>query len=122
MALSKSSLKAAVASAFKVLGDIPESITYRRSTNTYVPSTGVNTVVNSDTTVTDAVFTSYENFEVDKVSVLSTDVKMIVQQDSLGLTPNIATDIILRGTKVYNIIRVKQDPAGATYTIQLRSP
>ena len=62
-----------------------------------------------------------ENFEIDKVVVLATDVKLIFQQSEINTTPSTATDIIVRGTKEYHILSVGQDPAAAIYTLQLRA-
>jgi hypothetical protein len=123
VALSRSVIKGAVASAFKVLGDIPEAATYRRTSSTYNPATGTNVVTNSDTTIPDVVFTKFQNFEVDKITILSTDIKAIFQSSRIAVVPNIATDVLVdKNSKVFNIIRVEQDPAGATYSLQLRAP
>lgn len=124
MTLKRTLVVKAVKSAFKAIGNIPETCTYRRTATAYNPSTGQTTTTNADHTINQAVFCRYETMEIDKVSVLATDLKMIIQKSSLTLTPNVATDKIVRTSenKTYNILRVSQDPAGATYTIQLRSP
>lgn len=121
----RATIVGAVSSAFKAVGDIAETCTYRRTSSTYNPATGANVITNTDYTILRAIYSKYESFEIDKVVVLGSDVKMIVQKSELGTTvPNLATDKLLRtsDSKTYNIIRVSQDPAGATYTIQLRSP
>lgn len=119
MGIKRSNLAKAVASAFTALGDIPESVTYRRVTSTY--ANGVNTKANADTTVT-AVFTKFSKVEIDRVSILATDVKCIFQQSDLELTPIIASDKVVRGTKVFNIVTVEQDPASVVWILQLRAP
>lgn len=119
----REALNKAAAAAFTAIGDIPESATFRRTTTAYVPSTGVSTVTNTDYIVTKAVFTKYDNFEIDRVIILGTDVKMIFQTSKLSITPNIATDKIVRADgKIYNILRVYHDPAMVTTTLQLRTP
>lgn len=117
----RATLAKAVGSAFTALGDIVLSGTYRRTSSTYNPATGANVVTNTDYTVP-MVLTKYDSFEVDRQSVLSTDRKCIVRQAAMSVTPNIATDKVIAESKTYNIIRVTQDPAAATYTLQLRSP
>jgi len=121
MALKKASIIKAVSSAFKVLGDIPQAAILRRTTNTYDSSTGDGAISTTDYTISKAIFTKYETFEVDKVVVLASDVKLIIQQSELTITPSLATDTVIRNSISYNILRVGQDPAAATFTIQLRA-
>jgi hypothetical protein len=119
----RAALNNAVSAAFTAIGDIPESATYRRTATAYVPSTGVTTVTNTDYTITKAAFVKYEGFEIDKVTILGTDIKMIFQTSKLAITPNIATDKVVRTDgKVYNVLRVSHDPAMVTTTLQLRTP
>lgn len=121
MPLSRASLAKAVSSAFSALGDIPESITFRRETSTYVASTGVNTKTDSDTTVSKAVFTSYKATEVDGTVIMAYDVKVLIQQSDISITPNLATDVVIRGSRTYNIVSSMEDPAGVLYILQLRA-
>jgi hypothetical protein len=116
----RATIAGAVDSAFKALGDIPQNVTFRRISKTYSPTTGTWTDTNSDSTV-QAVLTSYAGYEIDKVVVLVSDRKLIAKQSSFSVVPNVTSDRILVGSTVFNIIRVVQDPAGATYTLQLRS-
>ena len=121
MGLKRATIVKAVKSAFSALGNIPESCVYRRTSSSYDTSTGTNTITNTNYTIT-AVFTSYSSLEVDRVVVTAADVKMILQQSSLSITPNIATDKVVRGSQTYNVLRISQDPAAATWTLQLRAP
>lgn len=121
MALKKATIIKAVSSAFKVLGDIPEVATLRRTTNSYDASTGDGALSTSDYTIAKAIFTKFESFEVDKVVVLASDTKLIIQQSELTITPSLAYDTIIRRGIPYNILRVGQDPADATFTMQLRA-
>lgn len=121
MGLKRATIAKAVGSAFKALGDIPESAIVRRVTNTYDPSTGDNVASTSDTNVDKAVFTKYQSFEVDKVMVRATDVKMIIQQSEVPTQPDVTLDFVMRGSVKYNILHVGADPAAATYTLQLRT-
>lgn len=112
-----------VANAFKALDDIPETATYRRTTTVYDPQTGTSTTTTEDLSP-QVIFTSYQNFEIDRVAVLSTDVKAIIQQAALSdFTPTAATDQIIRfNGETFNVLRYSADPAGATFSIQLRAP
>lgn len=121
MASLKATLAKAVTSAFTAVGDIKQTVTYRRTTSTYNPHTGTNTTTNVDYTLS-VILTSFNNIEIDKVTVLAFDRKMIVQTKDLTLTPSMATDKVIINGKVHNVIQVKQDPALATYTLQLRAP
>ena len=121
MALKRATIAKAINSAFKVLGDIPEAATLRRTTSSYDTSTGDNTLSTTDYPMSKAVFVKYETFEVDKVVVLASDVKLILQQSDLAVRPALATDTIIRNSRTYNILRVGEDPAAATYTLQLRA-
>ena len=117
----RDTISSAVGSAFAALGDIPEAVTYRRSVNTYDPQTSANSVVDTDITIT-PVFTSYEKFEVDRVMILATDVKAIVQQSDMdGTTPSPNTDTVIRNGVIFDVLRYGEDPSQSIYTLQLRA-
>lgn len=119
----RATLDGVVTSIFSAIGDIPETSTYRRIASAYVPATGVTTLVNTDYTLSKVVWTRFESFEVDKQTVLASDVKVIFQTSKLAIVPNIATDKVVRADgKIYNLLRVMHDPAGVTTTLQLRAP
>lgn len=120
----RNTLKNAIASAFVAIGDIPEDATYRRTASAYNPGTGAVTPTNTDYTLSKAVFVRYDSAMIDKVTILATDIKCLVQKSEFTVTPNIATDKIIRISdgKVFNIVRFEVDPSGNLYTFQLRSP
>lgn len=122
MGLSRATISKAVSGAFKALGDIPESATLRRSTITHSTSTGLNTTSDEDFTIGKAVFSKYEQFEIDKVFILSTDVKMLFQSSEISITPTSVTDTVIRNDIVHNIIRYSKDPSGTITSLQLRAP
>lgn len=62
------------------------------------------------------VFGSYSSREVDGARILSTDVKLIALQSEVTMTP--AIDDVINGYRV--IGPVQQDPAAASWTVQLR--
>lgn len=118
----RGTIASVVSAAFTALGDIPSSATYRRTTTTYTPSTGAATQVNSDTAIT-AVFTKFSELELGRNAGLQvTDVKMILQQSSLAITPNIQTDLVVYGSKTYNLVHFDPDPSAAIWVVQLRAP
>ena len=114
----------AVGSAYTALGDIPETATYRRVSSVYSPSTGANVVTNTDYPILKAIFAAYDNSIIDKINILATDIKLLIQQSELSISPVIATDRVIRLSdgKVFNIIRTSQDPVRALHILQLRSP
>lgn len=118
----RAAISNAVGAAFTAVGDIAESVTYRRTASAYNPATGTNTVTNTDKTVS-AIFTRYSQIELARSTGINvTDLKMTVRTSTLALVPNIATDKVVRSSKTFNIIDYSSDPAGATYTLQLRAP
>lgn len=120
----RQNLKGAIAAVFKAVGDIPELATYRRTASAYNPSTGTVTQTNTDYTLLKAIFVRYDSTMIDKVTILATDIRCLVQKSEFSVIPNIATDKIIRTSdgKVFNIIRFETDPSGNLYTFQLRSP
>lgn len=65
------------------------------------------------------VFGSFEVNIVDGVQILRTDVKVTALQAEVTKTPRI-DDTITQGGVAYKVIHVGQDPAAATWTIQIR--
>lgn len=120
MGLKKSTIIKAVASAFKGIGELVGSCTYRRTATVYTPGTG-SVKTNTDYTVPITI-TGYSQFEIDRVNILSTDSRGLIQQKDLSVTPVVATDTVISKGKTYNIIRYTQDPAGAIWTLHLRAP
>jgi hypothetical protein len=114
----------AVGSAYTALGDIPETATYRRVASVYNPATGANVVTNTDYPILKAIFAAYDNSIIDKINILATDIKLLIQQSELSISPVIATDRVVRTSdgKVFNIIRTSQDPVRSLHILQLRSP
>ena len=56
---------------------------------------------------------------------MATDVKMIFRQNELdaSVVPTHGIDTVIRSDdRSYNIVHVSEDPAAATYTLQLRAP
>ena len=68
------------------------------------------------------VFYDYTQSELADESILPTDVRLIVLQDEFPSVPNVDDEIIRLDTnRTYKIVNYGEDPALATYDIQLRS-
>lgn len=65
------------------------------------------------------VFGSYNDFEIQANQIDINDVKLTCLQDEVGDKPKV-DDTIIHDDKSHSVISVKQDPASATWTIQLR--
>ena len=75
--------------------------------------------VGSDSTIIDysgrGVFGGYSEIEVDNESIMANDVKLTALQSEVTTRPQL--DDVING---YQVVAVNQDPASATFTIQLR--
>lgn len=112
-------MKAASVTAFNAVGDVVVPIVLSRPTLTYVSATGA---MSTTTTSYDAkaIFTSFAVNEIDNIVVLGEDEKIIVRQAGLAVTP-LMTDHIFHDGKEHQIRSIKQDPAGATWTLHIRA-
>lgn len=119
----RSVIASAVASGVAALGDLRTSVGYYQpSANTYDPSTGATTRTETVQTIPDAILTSYKQSDIDGDRVLETDRKLIIQTSRLAAEPRKGEDQVdIAGTR-WRVQDWKTDPAGATYTIQLRLP
>lgn len=61
------------------------------------------------------VFGSFSSQMVDGIRVLSTDIRLLALQNETTGVPSVGHQV-----NGYNVINVGQDPAGATWTLQLR--
>ena len=61
------------------------------------------------------VFGGYSEIEVDNESIMANDVKLTALQSEVTTRPQL--DDVING---YQVVAVNQDPASATFTIQLR--
>lgn len=121
MGINPAAIRKAVSSAFRAVDGLAESVVYRRTTTTFVPATGKTTKTFQDFPLR-VIFTSYAALEIDRVVITVNDIKAIFQTKDLPITPNGTTDTILRDSgKIHNIVSVKSDPAGATWTLQTRA-
>ena len=121
MGLKLASIKKAVSAAFTAVGEVVSTATYRRTVSTYNPATGGMVKVNTDYAVP-LILVGFSNYEIDRQVIQAFDMKGILEQKNLSVTPNPATDTVLKDGKVYSVIRYVSDPANAVYTLHLRAP
>jgi len=117
-----------VSAIFSALGDIVESATYKSITETYDATTRV--VTKSTTSVTvDVILDEYSAVElrfaerlVDDQSVIPGDKKALIKGSDLSsITPKVNDEITINSVD-WQVKAIKQDPAGAMYTFQIRRP
>jgi hypothetical protein len=115
--------------AFDVFGNVQQSCTYRSKTSAspvYDPSTGAPSGGYTDIPIS-MIFTSFRLNEIDKAGaektdeIRKTDMKALVPSQRLPVTPKM-NDIVILNAESWEVLRVKQDPAGALWTFQLRKP
>lgn len=115
----RSTIDKAVGTAFKAAGDIPKTLTYHSITiGAYNPATGTT----STTTATHSVQyirQDYSAIEIDGEVVKPYDKRVILRQSTLPVTPKL-TDTVVIDAVTWNVVNFEQDPAGATWVLQLR--
>lgn len=121
MGLKKRTIEKAISAAFNVVGEIAQTVTYRRTTTVYVPGTGSSTKTNVDYPIK-GILVGFSNYEIDRQVIQAFDQKLLVQVKDLTITPVVTTDTVVAGSKTYNIIRFQLDPSKSLYTFHLRAP
>lgn len=127
----KADLQTEIGAAF--VGDLADAVKTFDFTSvdnepSYDPDSGVgasNTVLSNltgafvDYTVKELISLNTSLTEQEKVR--STDVKLIALQNVLTTEPKKGDSVLVSGGKVYRVLSWKQDPAEATYEVQLRT-
>lgn len=116
----RATIAAAAKSAFGAVGDLPVTMTLTRTANTYNATTGAAST-SATTYAASAILTSFALKEADGIVVLSEDKKAIIRQSGLAVTPRVTDTLVNAAGKVHQIISVRQDPAGATWTLHIRA-
>lgn len=123
MSLREAFQKATV-TAFKAIGDVPESSTYTSiAVRSYNTSTSTpSTTGDVDYEDVDFVYSKFSENEIDDKKVRSTDEKALIP--TLNLTPNPKKgDYITKsdGTK-WRVEGIRTDPTRALWKLQIRKP
>lgn len=90
--------------------DKGRSVTLRLETATFLPATGVTTLVNTDSPV-NAVFTDFEAGQIDGTLILQGDKKVLIA--AREATPTTGHKIV-DGARTWNIVSVKEITPGPT--------
>lgn len=119
----KSVIKNAARTAFSAIGDIKEQVAVDiYASSSYNVSTGVASAY-SERALTSMVFTRYKVSQIDGERIQPNDVMGLCTHDDLPITPNVddqVTRIENYVSTVYDVISVQEDPARATWKLQLR--
>lgn len=119
-ALADISVKVAAAfSDANKLNDAVTDFSYIVVTDSYDVVTGDVTSVR-DSVSSRGVATKFTSEEVQRFSLDSSNVKLLVLQNELGANPNVE-DLIHGGGREWIIRKVMQDPASVTWSIALES-
>lgn len=116
-------IQAAVQTGLAALDDIPELSVYTGiGTPVYDPNTGNTTKPSTISSDVPMVFTSFSFMEIDNLAVLASDRKAIIATLDLDQTPTLNDTITRPDGKIWNVIGIKIDPAGAAWVLQIRRP
>lgn len=111
---------------FTAAGDVPVAMYYyQHGSSVYDVSSGVVST-GVTLTVTTMVFENFKQRDVTNDNIEPTDMQGTFPQSYLpGINPSVKDhlQVIEAGASVrYDIVDKKQDPAGATWVLQLRKP
>lgn len=118
----KETIQAAVTTGFTALGNLKESVTYKGhlSTSSYVAATG-QYVRNESSTAIEGIFLDYAKRDIDGQQIKPHDQKFLVLQSQLIATPTLQDRIIRSTGAIWEVIAVSEDPAHATWELQMRA-
>lgn len=114
----RAAIQAAVGAAFAAMSDLKTSVTYRRGAGSYSPTTGQVTPGATTHTVL-GIFFDFESNQIDNVAIRATDKQFLFEASQIAFEPSL-TDKIQSGSTVWEIKNLSKDPAGATWTLQIR--
>lgn len=115
----RSLFQSAAAVAFNSSGDVPKAVTYERhALGDYDPSIGERSRITSVYAL-DAVIYGYEAIEIDDAAIKPNDQRALIRQAQLPVQPETTDTLIINGLE-WGIVGISQDPAGATWELQLR--
>lgn len=119
----RNAVSAAVGAAFKALGDVSKTVTYKRLTaqGSYNATTGTTSDTFSSTAVA-AVLSRYSDWEVANTPVQATDQKMVVPYASLGFWPTAKVDFVTIDGSDWSVNDWFKDPTESLVTINLKRP
>ena len=92
-------------------------VTITNVTQTYADNGDVSSA--TETAAAKGMVEEYSAFTRAQAGIPDTDVKLIILQKDVDLTPTLDSTITIRGV-TYSVQRIEQDPAQASWTIQGR--
>ena len=121
----RDTFKNAADTAITVFGDVAETAWYyQEGSAIYNVSTGNVSSIDSRYMIS-AIFSKYKSSEIDNSAILPTDLKMTIAQKKFTPVPH-QHDYLEKlenyASVRYEVMDYQQDPAGATWVIQLRKP
>ena len=127
-------IQAAVADGFSALDDLPVEVTYVQPdvSATYDAATDAYTGTDTETTIPKALLLSFSTKErlnslqlssgTPGKEIRETDRKLVFEAASVSsLTPDTSGQVVISSV-TWSVVSVHQDPAGATWTLQIRKP
>lgn len=117
----KSTINSAISSAFAAVGDLKDSITYRRITlGNYEVDVMEQSLTPTDEVI-QVVITDYKSAEVDGDRIMSYDRKVLINADDVSYRPNVR-DKIYHDGQWHNIISpIRSIPGSGIYLLQIRA-
>ena len=121
----RSAILDAVSSAVSAVGDIAEDITYTvKAKGAYDVYSGQ--LASTDTDYTIKAIVSFDDKTIsgkasstEVGSSFTGELSVMFSAKGLSFTPK-TDDVIVRSNKSYSVTDIKQDPAGASYSLKLR--
>ncbi len=116
-------VQAAAGSVVKAVGNIVVSTNYQSFvSSSYNATTGVMTTTYSTVTGVSVIFDAFRLEQIDGQNIKPEDKLGLVAQVQIpGITPG-ANDLVSEGTETWNVVKVRVDPAGAMWELQVRKP
>ena len=117
----KETIAGAVKSGFSALGNLAESVSYLAysASSTYNPTTGTETRSETSYSVS-GLFLEYSKRDIDGQQIKPHDQKFLFQQASLAVRPTLQDRLLRTDGKYWEVISVSEDPAHATWELQMR--
>jgi hypothetical protein len=118
----KETIAAGVQTGLRAAGNVRRTVTYKAQSAdpSYAPATG--TVTRPETSYTvQGVLYGYRREDIDGVLIRPFDQQFLLNQSELPVTPKVTERLVLDDGTSWEILRVEQDPAQATWTLQIRS-
>lgn len=117
----KETVQAGVRKGFASLGNLGEAVTYLATDASGVYDPDANTLTRKETaTALSGIFLQYSKQEIDGQQIKPHDEQFLFLQSSLATRPTLQDRIRTIGGTYWEVVSVRQDPAQATWSLQVR--